>query len=358
MANFRTTLFYDNSLISCSGFANAHSQLEDSLEVLLFPAEGKVELSWHAPSITLPANTVMADLVFESLDPGLSMVAWDGSAGASHFENSTGLTIPVDYYLGSVRIYEVVFFTISPEMEACQGDDIEIIPMLWSSNGPASYLWTDPIGSTSNEEILSIIDIRQNQSGTYTLRVSDTLDCYSQASVNLIVHPAPVSAFATQDTIITQEPIELDAGDHASYAWSTGETSRYITAEQNDWYSVLIESQYGCYDQDSVYVLFWEPPQPPEPVAEQFQFPNAFTPDGDGLNDEFIAIGQPDNLTSFSMKIFNRWGQMIFETKDITRGWDGTYQGSPSPAGTYVYRIEYTINAYDFDVSGTVVLVK
>ena len=358
VANFRTTLFYDNSLISCSGFANAHSQLEDSLEVLLFPAEGKVELSWHAPSVTLPANTVMADLVFESLDPGLSMVTWDGSAGASHFENSAGLTIPVDYYLGSVRIYEVVFFTISPEIEACQGDDIEIISMLWSSNGPVSYLWTDPIGSTSNEEILSITDIRQAQSGTYTLRVSDTLDCYSEASVNLIVHPAPLPAFAGQDTIITQEPLELDAGDHASYAWSTGETSRYITAEQNDWYSVLIESQYGCYDQDSVYVLFWDPPQPPEPVAEKFHFPNAFTPDGDGLNDEFIAIGQPDNLTSFSMKIFNRWGQMIFETNDITLGWNGTYQGSPSPAGTYVYRVDYSISGLNFDISGTVILVR
>ena len=106
---------------------------------------------------------------------------------------------------------------ISPEMEACQGDDIEIIPMLWSSNGPVSYLWTDPIGSTSNEEILSIIDIRQNQSGTYTLRVSDTLDCYSEASVNLIVHPAPLPAFVGQDTIITEKPLELDAGDQSKY---------------------------------------------------------------------------------------------------------------------------------------------
>ena len=354
VANFRTTLFYDNSLISCSGFANAHSQLEDSLEVLLFPAEGKVELSWHAPSVTLPTNTVMADLVFESLDPGLSMVAWDGSAGASHFENSTGLTIPVDYYLGSVRIYEVVFFTISPEMEACQGNDIDIIPMLWSSNGPVSYLWTDPIGSTSNEEILSIIDIRQTQSGTYTLRVSDTLDCYSEASVNLIVHPAPLPAFAGQDTIITEKPIELDAGDHASYAWSTGETSRYITAEQNDWYSVVIQSAIGCYGADSVYVFFFDP----EPIKSDLHIPNAFTPDDDGLNDEFKLINPPDNVTSFHMYIFNRWGQMVFETNDITRGWNGTYQGSPSPAGTYIYRIKYAINAYDFDASGTLVLLR
>ena len=356
VANFRTTLFYDNSLVSCSGFTNAHSQLEDSLEVLLFPAEGKVELSWHAPSVTLPDNTVLTDLVFESLDPGLCMVAWDGSAGASLFLNSTGLTIPVDYYLGSVRIYEEVFFTLEPQVEACQGDDIEVSPVLWSSNGEVSYLWADPAGTTSTNEILSISNAQPMHSGTWTLKVIDTLNCYSEDSIEILVHPNLAPAFAGQDTITTEEPVDIDAGSgFASYLWNTGDTTQLITADIEDWYRVLIESQYGCYGQDSVYVLFWEPP---EPVNDHFQFPNAFTPDGDGLNDEFKAIGQPDNLTSFSMTIFNRWGQMVFETKDITQGWDGTYQGKPSPAGTYVFRVEYSISSRNFDKSGTVVLVR
>jgi len=363
VAWFKTTLLYDMTLLTCTGYANTHAQIEDSLEVMLFPAEGKVELLWHAPSVSLPDNTVLTDLVFESLDPGLSMVTWDGSAGASMFLNSTGLTIPVDYYLGSVRIYEEVLFTLESQVDACQGDDIEISPMLWSSNGEVSYTWSDPSGSTSTSEILSISNAQPTHSGTWSLRITDTLDCYSEDSVEILIHPTPVPAFSGQDTITTEEPIDIDAGDgFTSYLWNTGETEQHITAEVEDWYSVMIESLYGCAGEDSVYVQFVTAPPPPpppeEPPGELVLLPNAFTPDGDGLNDVFKAIGQPDNLSSFSMTIFNRWGQMVFESSDISLGWDGTYQGKPAPSGTYVYRLDYSISSRSFDTSGTVILVR
>ena len=359
VANFKTTLLYDKSLISCTGFANANILLEDSLEVMLFPAEGKIELIWHSDPLTLAANTPLADLVFESLDPGLSTIIWDGSAGASLFQNSTGLTIPVDYFLGSVRIYQEVFFSLGPSLEACQGDRIEIIPILWSSNGDVSYFWTEPSGSTSQDETLIISNAQQYHSGSYSLRVKDTLDCYFDESIELLIHPLPTPAFAGQDTITTEEPIEIDAGSgFASYLWNTGESSQYITAEYEDWYSVLIESQQGCMGEDSVYVLFWEPPLPPEPIYESIYIPNAFSPNADGLNDAFKVVHPPDNLSSFSMQIYNRWGQMVFESSDVSHGWDGKHKGNGAPAGTYVYRIKYTVGSYDFDASGTVVLLR
>jgi len=58
------------------------------------------------------------------------------------------------------------------------------------------------------------------------------------------------------------------------------------------------------------------------------------------------------------MKIFNRWGQMVFESSEISLGWDGTYQGKPAPAGTYVYRISYSIGDFDFDTSGTFIVLR
>ncbi|MDT8393839.1 MAG: gliding motility-associated C-terminal domain-containing protein [Bacteroidales bacterium] len=358
VAYFKTTLLYDRTLLTCTGFANPHAQIEDSLEVMLFPAEGRVELLWHAPAVILPDNTALTDLVFESLDPGLSTVDWDGSAGASLFLNSTGLTIPVDYYLGSVRIYQEVLFSIGSAVEACQGDDIEISPVLLSGNGEVSYIWTDPSGAVSSNGILSISNAQTSHSGTWTLKVSDTLDCYSEESVEILVHPNPVPAFAGQDTITTEDPLEIDAGDgFSSYLWNNGETNQVITAELEDWYSVMIESLYGCTGRDSVYVKFIAAP-PPEPIADMIQVPNAFTPDNDGLNDEFRVINPPDNLTSFNMYIFNRWGQLVFESGEISPGWDGTYQNQPAPAGTYVYRIKYAIHGVDFDASGVVLLVR
>ncbi|MCD4773896.1 MAG: hypothetical protein K8R41_10995, partial [Bacteroidales bacterium] len=83
VANFKTTLLYNKDLLTCVGFANAHPQLEDSLEALLFPAEGRIELNWSSSAVSLPDSTNIADLVFQSLDPGMSLIDWNGSAGAS-----------------------------------------------------------------------------------------------------------------------------------------------------------------------------------------------------------------------------------------------------------------------------------
>ena len=65
--------------------------------------------------------------------------------------------------------------------------------------------------------------------------------------------------------------------------------------------------------------------------------PNSFTPNGDGLNDTFGVSGEA--IQSFSMLIFNRWGDKIFETKKTNEHWDGTYKGQKVPTGSYVYKI-------------------
>ena len=90
--------------------------------------------------------------------------------------------------------------------------------------------------------------------------------------------------------------------------------------------------------------------------------PNAFTPNGDGLNDVFGVIPRLDYVNQYRISIFNRWGQLLFESSDLNQGWDGTYQGEACPAGAYVYRIVYN----DFGMGtqetkvmeGTVMLVR
>lgn len=65
--------------------------------------------------------------------------------------------------------------------------------------------------------------------------------------------------------------------------------------------------------------------------------PNTFTPNGDGLNDTFGVAGEA--IKDFNMQIFNRWGQLIFETSNANERWDGTYLGVKVPMGTYVYKV-------------------
>jgi len=66
--------------------------------------------------------------------------------------------------------------------------------------------------------------------------------------------------------------------------------------------------------------------------------PNAFSPDGDGINDFFKISGQ--GIIDYQIEIFNRWGQMVYKSLDLGKGWDGTFKGKNLPTGTYVYKIK------------------
>jgi len=86
--------------------------------------------------------------------------------------------------------------------------------------------------------------------------------------------------------------------------------------------------------------------------------PNAFSPDGDGLNDVFNVSGQ--GIIDFQIEIFNRWGQMIFKSYDINQKWDGRFKGKDLPTGTYIYKINIITYGQNRKAakSGTINLVR
>jgi gliding motility-associated-like protein len=86
-------------------------------------------------------------------------------------------------------------------------------------------------------------------------------------------------------------------------------------------------------------------------------FPNAFTPNGDGLNDAFKPEGTL--MQEFKMKIYNRAGNLLFETDDQESGWDGFYEGKEMPFNTYIYKIEAVDNiGKSFNQTGKVLLIR
>ncbi|MBE0641561.1 MAG: gliding motility-associated C-terminal domain-containing protein, partial [Bacteroidales bacterium] len=88
-----------------------------------------------------------------------------------------------------------------------------------------------------------------------------------------------------------------------------------------------------------------------------FYVPNAFTPDGDQLNDVFQVSGL--NTEDFRLTIFDRWGGLIFESNDIGKGWDGTIKGSQAPTGIYIVVIYFTdVNGLKRSHYGHVSLVR
>mgnify|MGYP000061534125 CR=1 FL=1 len=87
--------------------------------------------------------------------------------------------------------------------------------------------------------------------------------------------------------------------------------------------------------------------------------PNAFSPDGNELNQYFQIEGNKIDPSDFSMQIFNRWGELIFLSNSIDTHWNGTYNGLKSPDGVYVWKIKYRdLNGIDYEEYGHVTLLR
>jgi gliding motility-associated-like protein len=136
-----------------------------------------------------------------------------------------------------------------------------------------------------------------------------------------------------------------------SFAWQDGSTATDYSVTQTGTYSVI--AQNGCgIDTANVKIDFHH-------CECELTLPTAFTPNGDGLNETFRAL-HPCDIKNFNLKIFNRFGQLVFESQDLSRGWDGYFRGTKADMGTYVWIATYTSSKNDQHNAkkGTVVLVR
>ena len=133
-----------------------------------------------------------------------------------------------------------------------------------------------------------------------------------------------------EDPIYVHDLVNV-GGSGAVWHWNTGATTSGIYIGVPGVYFATV-SMNGCEAIDSIHVT----------QSCYLDIPNAFTPNGDGVNDYFLPRQLlSSGLTYFSMTIFNRWGQAIFQTSEVDgRGWDGTINGMPQPEGVFVYIID------------------
>ncbi|EAZ82067.1 T9SS C-terminal target domain-containing protein [Algoriphagus machipongonensis] len=108
---------------------------------------------------------------------------------------------------------------------------------------------------------------------------------------------------------------------------------------------------YGCSSVEKNTVQVTQP-------EEMVVIPNAFSPNGDGLNDTFIP--KMKAVTNFSMEVFNTWGEKMYATTSLeSKGWDGTYKGQALPAGNYLYKITYTsATGENLSLTGGITLIR
>jgi gliding motility-associated-like protein len=131
----------------------------------------------------------------------------------------------------------------------------------------------------------------------------------------------------------TDDLVKLDAGKgYNKYKWTpTQDTTQWIIVKQAGDYYVVVEDYRGCKGDDDSKVA--------RLCGFDFHIPNAFTPNGDGLNDIFKPTAL--DILDVRFEIFNAWGERVFMTSNPQQGWDGTYKGKPSPQGIYLYKISF-----------------
>ncbi len=260
---------------------------------------------------------------------GYASYLWqDGSTGPIYSTTSAGQykVIATDA-LGCVdtAVYSIYFFPppmvhLGSDTMLCRSDSV-----LFDAGIFPNYLWS----TGWQQQVLKVYS-----PGTYWVRVVDFNGCIDSDTVIVTgYYPDPPPNLVNDTTICTgQELMVLAPSGFATYQWTTGSTVNYTKITKPGWYGITVTNQFTCRGTDSFFV------QLKCPTA--LYIPNAFTPNNDGVNDIFEPIGY--NITAFFMRVYNRWGKVVYETNSMQKGWNGYCHGVPCEAGTYVYHIEWS----------------
>jgi len=278
----------------------------------------------------------------------------DGATGtgatSTHFYNNTGVYDAMLITGDFVPCYDTAHKSVTIDTFAtadfstnlsvlCQGQSI-IFNGDYSPIGNIGAIWNFGDGSTLRDQKHPSHAFATP--GTYVVTLTAKYRQCPDTTVKktITVHPIP-NVYLGPDTSMCPHTSAITLYDHvnagngaASWLWNTGETSSSITAGQPGIYYTTVTVD-GCSNTDSVDVK----------NDCYLSVPNAFSPDGDGVNDYFFPRSLlSSGLTGFKMSIFNRWGELIFQTDNLNgRGWDGKFNNVIQPASVYVYVIDITL---------------
>ena len=206
---------------------------------------------------------------------------------------------------------------------------------------PWNLEFTNGLSSQTIEGITeSNYSLTTSNNGIYDVVVAyDFNDCLANivGSAQVIVNPLPVVTLTPAESFIYEgETIELEVGDYEIYQWYNSDgfdlgNFNKLTVSDSGTFYVEVKDFNGC-DGVSNFAIVNTQPQ------TNLFIPNTFTPNGDDHNELFSIIG--DNIKTFSIQIFNRWGELMFLSKSIDKSWDGTFKNKKVQEGTYYYNVK------------------
>lgn len=242
----------------------------------------------------------------------------------------------------TVFVIPIPFVSISGDTVICAND-----LLILTANGVGNFLWNTGENSSS---------INTNPSNNTTYVVTASNSCGNDMdSILVIVNPLPNVVVSNDTSILINNTISLFVSGGENYAWLPAglacNTCSVISVSPNTTtvYTVNVSNNYGCSVSKEIRVI----------VEDDFEvfIPDIFSPNGDGQNDVLYVRGL--GIKDLNFKIYDRWGEKVFESNDISKGWDGTYKGTPLNNAVFVYDLKANlINGATINKHGDVTLVK
>lgn len=289
-----------------------------------------VDVTWIAiPVPNLGANSIYCEgdtILLDATEPNATYFWQDGSTDSVYHAYSTGtyiVEVTVDGCMGTDNVDltfdPVPIVNLGADTTLCKG-----IPLYLDATNPnATYIWQD--GTTNSSQIIF-------DPGTYVVNVTIGT-CTKSDTIVIDQQDQPIVDLGEDTLLCYGQPLLYDAYNYgAIYEWQDGSTNVTYEPKSPGNYYVTATNQCGS-DADSVEVMF-------EVCNCLVYMPEAFTPNSDNKNDVF---NYKYNCTNFeaTFDIYNRFGEHVFSAVSPDEAWDGTFKGTKSPPGLYIYILHF-----------------
>lgn len=207
---------------------------------------------------------------------------------------------------------------LGPDTVVCQGQSITLVPLQYSG----TIHWST--GSSLPTETI-------DSPGVYYIVTTEN-GCSNTDSINVVQGMKPEITLGP-DTFICGSQYYLKVnGSFTDYKWQDGSNETFFNVSVSGVYQVTVTNECGAASDDILVNL-----QPDECAV---LVPTAFSPNGDGVNDLFRGICRCP-VQDFDLQVYNRWGELVFETTNILDGWNGKYKNVLQPLSVYAYQLSY-----------------
>ncbi len=301
----------------------------------------------HYNIVWTPASAVSA------LPDGLSAVV-DHTIANEITVHFSGINTNGSCYIDTSIIIKVLYHDSShinvypTYTELCQGDSVLI-----AASGAQEYEW-------SPQQYLTFIDAskafaKPDADISYQISVKDDQDCVYNKTSSVKILPKNEVDAGESKTIRYGETVQLNGRTNANnFYWNYNNVNDYhnvlnpsVAPLDSTLYYLITTHENGCKNMDSVWVY-----------VNDFKTPNAFTPNGDGLNDVFYPIPKNHHAEIKNFSVYNRYGECVFYSTLLGNGWDGTFKNIPCDMGVYFYYAEYKIGTKTYKDKGDVTLMR